>query len=71
MSSPDADRQEVYDSDLVMTVAQNHVNFFEKLVDIEFLKNLEQMRDYTILSIERFHDLYLTLNYLNAAIFLR
>ena len=56
MSSPDADRQEVYDSDLVMTIAQNHVNFFEKLVDIEFLRNLEQMRDYTILSIERLYD---------------
>lgn len=71
MSSSDADRQAVYDSDLVMAIARNHVTFFEKLVDIEFLKNLEHVRDHTILSIERLYDLYLTLNYLNAAIFLR
>lgn len=67
MSSPDEDRQAVYESDLVMKVARNHVTLFEKVVDIEFLKNLEQVRDYTMLSIERIYDLYLTVNYLNAA----
>ena len=71
MSSPDADRQAVYESDLVLKMARNHVTLFEKAVDIEFLKNLEQVRGYTMLSIERLYDLYLTLNYLNAAIFLR
>jgi len=67
MSSFDTDRQAVYDSDLVLKMARNHVNLFEKVVDIEFLKNLEQVRDYTMLSIERLYDLYLTVNYLNAA----
>jgi hypothetical protein len=48
-------------------MARNHVSWFEKVVDKEFLKNLEQVRDYTMLSIESLYALYLTVNYLNAA----
>lgn len=67
MSSFGTDHQAVYNSDLMLKMARNHVSLFEKVVNIEFLKNLEQVRDYTMLSIERLYDLYLTVNYLNAA----
>ena len=67
MSSFDTNHQAVYDSDLMLKMARNHVSLFEKVVDKEFLKNFEQVRDYTMLSIERLYDLYLTINYLNAA----
>lgn len=67
MATFDAKIQSIYDSDLVLKMARNHVSLFEEVVDKEFLENFEQVRDYTMLSIERLYDLYLTVNYLNAA----
>lgn len=59
--------QSFYDDDSMLKMARNHISLFRKVVSKDFLKNLERVESYTMLSIERLYDLYLTVNYLNSA----
>jgi O-methyltransferase len=52
--------------DHILKMARNHIGLFSTVVGVEFLGLVEQVRDRTMLSLERLYDLYLSVNYVNA-----
>lgn len=56
-----------YEADLQLKMARNHLQLFEAVVEPRFLDFYAQIRDRTMLSIERLYDLYSSVQYVDAA----
>jgi len=59
--------QELYEADLQLKMARNHLSLFSKVVPPNFIEYKDLISDKTMLSIERLYDLFLTVKYLNEA----
>lgn len=56
-----------FESDLQLKMARNHLNGFTEMVEEDFLQKYEIVREYTMCSMERLYDLFLSINYLDEA----
>ena len=65
--SKNADFNSIYNSDLQLKSARNHVALFERVTSEEFKISYSLVKSRTMLSIERLYDLYLGVKYVNQA----
>ena len=56
-----------FETDYQLKMARNHLNGFTEMVEEGFIEKYEAAREYTMCSVERLYDLYLSINFLDDA----